>query len=167
MKGMTMNLALLNKRNPFTGDVARLRDEMDRTIDRLFNEPLKAMEPKLLRAEGWVPELDVSETDTDVTIRAEVPGVPAKDLEITLANGVLTVAGAKNELEEKKGENYYLCERRFGSFRRNIGLPESIDPEKITAESDNGLITIRIAKKPGAKPKVVEVKPVAKKVPVT
>jgi HSP20 family protein len=162
-----MDLTLLNRRNPFTGEVARLHDEMDRAIDRLFNEPMQPVDPKLLRPEVWVPDMDVSETDQEVLVKAEMPGIMPKDLEITLANGMLSISGNKQEEEEKKGENYYLCERRFGSFKRNIALPENIDADKITAESDNGVVMIRIAKKPGAKAKVVEVKQIGKKVPVT
>ena len=84
-----MSLTLWKKRGPvatlmpFNGDLARLRDEMDRTFDRLLNEPL--IEPKLLRSEGWVPALDVSETDKTVTITAEVPGIPSQDIEVVAA----------------------------------------------------------------------------------
>jgi HSP20 family protein len=172
-KGTTMNLSLWNKRPstslaPLNGDLARLRDEMDRTFDRFFTDPfaLGMIEPKALRAEGWLPAIDVSETDAEVTIRAEAPGIPAKDLDISVSGSTLTISGQKEESTEKKEENFYHCERRFGSFRRSIDLPETADADKVTAESDNGVVTIHIAKKPGAKPKQVEVKPAAKKVAV-
>ena len=168
-----MSLSLLKRRepvaiDPINGGLSRLRDEMDRTFERFFREPLGlgVIEPKLLRSQGWIPPLDVSETDTEVTIRAEVPGIAAKDLEITVSGSLLTIAGKKDETVEKQEENFYQCERRFGSFRRVIDLPETADAEKVTAESDNGVVTVRVAKKPGAKPKQVEVKPVGKKVPV-
>jgi HSP20 family protein len=173
MKGNAMNLSLWNKRPTASlfasnGEIARLREEMDRTIDRFFNEPfgLGVAEPKSLRSEGWAPAIDVSENDTEVTIRAEAPGIPAKDFDISVSGKTLTIAGQKDESSEKKEENFYHCERRFGSFRRSIELPDSVDADKVTAESDNGVVTIRVAKKPGAKAKQVEVKPVAKKVPV-
>jgi HSP20 family protein len=164
-----MSLLVPRKRRGLNGDIARLRDEMDRTFERFFNEPfgLLQVEPKSLREEGWLPPIDVSETDNEVTIRAETPGVPAKDLEITVTGTTLNISGQKEEHVEKKGENFYQCERRFGSFRRTVELPETIDPDKFTAEADNGVVTIRVAKKPGAKPKQIEVKPVAKKVPVS
>ncbi|MBS0196486.1 MAG: Hsp20/alpha crystallin family protein [Planctomycetes bacterium] len=148
------------------GGLATLRDEVERTFDRFFHEPLGFTEPKALRAEGWIPPLDVSETDSEVTIRAEVPGIAAKDLEITISGTTLSMAGRKDETVEKKEENFYQCERRFGSFRRVIELPETVDAEKVTAEADNGVVTVHVAKKPGAKPKQVEIKPASKKVAV-
>jgi HSP20 family protein len=166
-----MSLTLWKKREPSlsNGGLARLRDEMDRTFDRFFNEPwgLGLIEPKSLRAEGWFPPMDVSETDDEVTIRAETPGIAAKDLDISISGTMLTISGEKQEQEEKKDENYYQCECRYGSFRRMIDLPDTIDPDKVTADSDNGVVTIRVAKKPGAKTKKVEVKPTSKKVPVS
>lgn len=167
-----MNLTLWRKRDPVThlspinGGLARLRDEMDRTFERMLQEPLAMVEPKIMRTEGWIPPLDVAETETELTIRAEVPGIATKDLDISVSGGMLTIAGKKEEQDEKKGEDFYQCERRFGSFRRVIDLPETVDPDKITAESDNGVLTIRAAKKPGAKAKHVEVKAASKKVPV-
>jgi HSP20 family protein len=139
---------------------------MDRTFERFLNEPLGFIEPKALRTEGWFPALDVSETDTEVTVRAEVPGIAAKDLDISVTNHTLSICGKKEEQEEKKGEDFYHCERRFGSFRRVIDLPETVDADKVAAESDNGVVTIRVAKKPGPKPKQIEIKPAAKKVAV-
>jgi HSP20 family protein len=162
-----MNLTLWKRHDPFNGGLARLRDEMDRMFERFTAEPWGgATEPKLLRSEGWLPPLDVSETPEDVTIRAELPGIAAKDLDISVLGNTLSISGKKEEVQEKKEENFYQCERRFGSFRRAVELPDTVDPEKITAESDNGVVTIRIARKPGAKPKHVEVKPTGKKIPV-
>ena len=161
-----MNLSLWKRRSPINGDLARLRDEIDRTFERFFIEPWNLMEPKIARMEGWLPPVDVSETPGEVTIRAEVPGILAKDLDISVTGTTLTIAGQKEEQEEKKGEDYYLSERRFGSFRRVVELPESVDADKVTAESDNGVVTIRVAKKPGIKAKQVEVKPAGKKIAV-
>lgn len=159
-----MNLNLWKKRESTNG-LARLREEMDRTLDRFFTEPFGLIEPKALAAD-WVPAIDVSETDAELTVRAEVPGIAAKDLDISVSGSTLTIAGEKEESSEKCEKNVCHCERRFGSFRRAIDLPETLDADKISAESDNGVVTIHIPKKPGAKAKQVEVKPVAKKVPV-
>jgi len=163
-----MNLSLWKRRSPFNGDLARLREEMERSFERVFSEPLGLIEPKLLRAEGWFPPIDMSETDSDVMIRAEVPGIAAKDLDISVIGTTLSISGAKEEQKEQKGENFYQCERRFGSFRRAIELPETVDADKVTAECDNGVVTIHLAKKPGIKPRHVEIKPAAgRKVAVT
>lgn len=163
-----MNLIPWKKRDITSGDFIRLRDEMDRMFDRFLSEPFGAglIEPKALRTEGWLPPLDIVDAENEVTIRAEIPGIPVKDLDIAVSGTTLTLQGKKEEMQEKKGENFYRCERRFGSFRRDVELPETIDPDRITAESDNGIVTIHVAKKPGAKPRHVEVKPALKKVPV-
>jgi HSP20 family protein len=121
----------------------------------------------MFRSEGWLPPVDVSETDKEVTVRAEVPGIAAKDLDISISGTTLTISGQKEEQEEQKGEDYYQCERRFGSFRRVLDLPDTIDADRITAESDNGVVTIRVAKRPGVGKKKVEVKPSTKKVSVS
>jgi HSP20 family protein len=165
-----MNLSLSRKRKPLAahpanGELARLRDEMDRTFDRFFSEPFGLMggfEPKSLRFGAWIPALDVSETDAELTIRVELPGVAAKDLDISISGNTLNIAGEKDETTEKNEEDFYQCERRFGSFRRVIDLPESADANKVTADSENGVVTIHVAKKPSAKPKQVEVKPAGK-----
>ena len=117
-----MNLTLWKKRRSLIGNggMSQLRDEMDRTINRFFSDPWSGMgmiEPKSMRGE-WLPAIDVSETDNEVTVRAEVPGIPAKDLEISVSGTTLTISGQKEEKEEKKEENYYHCECRYGSFRR-------------------------------------------------
>lgn len=166
-------LTLWNRREPVTslapanGGLARWRDEMDRTFGRFFNEPWGLIEPKAFRAEAWFPPIDVSESDKEVIIRTETPGIAAKDLDISITGSTLTISGQKEDQQETKGEDFYQCERRFGSFRRVMDLPDTIDADKITAESDNGVVTIHVAKKPGVRPRKVEVKPNARKVPVT
>ena len=162
-----MNLTLWKKRDLGNGGLNRLRQEMDQMFDNFLIDPFTPIAPRLLREEGWLPPMDVSETDGEVTIRTEAPGIAARDLDISVTGDSLIIAGRKEEQQERKGEDYYQCERRFGSFRRVVELPETVDTDKITAESDNGVVTIRALKKPNAKPKQVEVKPVAKKVAVT
>lgn len=164
-----MNLTLWKRREPTNGGLARLRDEVDRTIDRFFSDPFGALDFRMLRSEGWLPPVDVSENDRHVTVRMEVPGISAKDLEISITGTTLTVAGRKEECTETKDEDYYQSERRFGAFRRSIDLPESVDPDRISAEADNGVVTLSIAKKPGARSRQVEIKPAAaaRRVPVT
>ncbi|CAG0984462.1 Spore protein SP21 [Phycisphaerales bacterium] len=159
-----MNLTLLRRRN--NGNLSRLRDEMDRMFDQFLVEPVGLLDPKVLRTEGWLPPIDISDTENEVVVRVEAPGIAVKDLEVLLTGTTLMIMGKKDELKEKQEENYYQCERRFGEFRRELELPEGIDPEKVAAEADNGVITIRVAKKPGAKPRHIEVKPVSKRIPV-
>jgi len=167
-----MSLSHFSKRpsiplSSFNRDLGRFREEMDRTFDRFFADTfaLGTVEPKALRSQGWHPAIDVSETDTEVTVRAEVPGIAAKDLDISVSGRILSIAGEKEEKSETREEGYCCCERRFGSFCRSVDLPDWVDADKINAESDNGVVTIHLPKKPGAKPKQIEVKTAAKKVP--
>lgn len=151
-----MNLALWKHRHPFNGEIARLRDEMDRTIDRLLGGSF--IEPKATRPDGWAPVVDVSETDSEVLIRAEVPGINPSDLDVSISGNTLSISGSKKEEAEKSGEDYYQCERRFGAFRRVVELPDTIDPEKVTADGDAGVVTVHVAKKVGVKPRHVPVR---------
>jgi HSP20 family protein len=134
------------------------RGELGRMIDRFFEEPW--MMPMRL-ATGPVmqlPPIDISETDTELIIRAEIPGIDAKDLEVNIAGNILTFSGEKEATVEQKDEDFYHCERRFGSFRRTVTLPNTVDPERVSAEYSQGVATIRIAKLKTARTRKVEVK---------
>ncbi|MDI9404178.1 MAG: Hsp20/alpha crystallin family protein [Limnohabitans sp.] len=166
-----MNLSLWN-RNPIVDEFARARDDMDRMLGRFVGGMPTTFGGNLgnfalgARLEGWVPPVDVGETDDEVTVRAEIPGIAPRDLEITVAGNILNIAGQKSEKEETEREDFYRCERRFGSFRRVIELPDSIDPDRVAADVDQGVVTIRIAKKPGERTRRVEIKPATRRVTV-
>lgn len=128
-----------------------LRSEMDRMFDR-FDHGFPRF-PNLLRPESGtviVPELDVRENTTSLTVEAELPGVAEKDVSVTLANGVLTIKGEKKQSKEEKTENYYVTERSYGAFERSLRLPDSIDETKIEAKFDKGVLKVTAAKKPEA-----------------
>ncbi|MEY3144185.1 MAG: hypothetical protein RLY21_2678 [Planctomycetota bacterium] len=164
-KDKHMNMSLF-RRTPVLDEIARARDEMNRMMGRYFNEAPSPLETIAPRLEGWIPPIDVSETDDEIFIRGELPGIATRDLEITITGNTLSISGKKEEKEETEQEDFHRCERRFGAFRRVIDLPESADTERIVADSDNGVITVRIAKKPGQRAKRIEVKPTARRVPV-
>jgi HSP20 family protein len=106
----------------------------------------------------WTPPVDVGENDQEVIVRAEVPGIGPEDIQITVSGGQLILAGEKKVSPEQGGKEFYQTESRYGTFRRAIPLPESIDPEGVEAEYQNGVLMIRIRKTSGAPPKRVEVK---------
>lgn len=160
-----MNLSIFS-RNPILDEVARTREEMDRVLGRFLGTAMTPIEGGTSRLEGWIPPVDISETDEELFIRTEVPGIATRDLEITITGTSLTIAGKKEEREETEQEDFYRCERRFGAFRRVVELPDSADSERISADSDNGVVTIRVAKKPGQRAKRVEVKPSSRRVPI-
>lgn len=137
--------------------LARMRTDLDRVFDRFIRDPFENGWPG--EREGWAPALDVKETDGEVVVKAEIPGVAPKDLHVALNGNLLTISGHKEECKEERGEGCCLMERSFGSFRRTIPMPDGIDAEKVSAEQDNGVLTIRVAKLKGAKPKQITVRP--------
>lgn len=157
-----MNLTLLKSR-PFrsaNGGVVRLRDEMDRTLGRFFGDPFGSMEVSRGWEENYFPQLDVTENDTEVVVRAELPGVALKDMNISISGKTLTIAGHKEEKEENKGKDFYQSECRYGSFCRVLELSDATDSEQVTAESENGVVTVHVPKKASARTKQIEVKPI-------
>ena len=96
---------------------------------------------------------DVSESDESVEITAELPGIDESDIDVTLADGVMTIKGEKKAESEKKKKDYYLSERHYGSFLRSFRLPDSVDPEKVKATFDKGVLAITLPKRAAAKQK--------------
>lgn len=109
-------------------------------------------------ASAFAPTFEVKETTDAFVLRADVPGVEEKDLDIAVHNGVLTVSGSRQAEERKDGESYAIYERQYGSFSRSFALPELADGEKIDAKLANGVLTLSIAKKERAKPRKIEIK---------
>lgn len=107
----------------------------------------------------WAPSVDIAERDDRFVIHADVPGVNAKDIEITMDNGVLTIRGERVFKDEEKDEGRYRrVERARGSFIRRFALPETADPDQISARSRDGVLEVEIMKGEKAKPRKIEVK---------
>lgn len=136
-------------------EVSRLRREMDRLWDDFFGPGRRALRP--LEAE-WAPAVDVSETADKVVVKAELPGIDAKDIDISLSGDILTIKGEKKSEREEKKENYHLVERSYGSFSRSLRLPAAVDADKIEAGYKQGVLTVTCPKKEEIKPKAIEVK---------
>ncbi len=131
-----------------------------RDIDRMFEEfgrswrlPTPADRGALLS-----PAINVSETDDAIEVSAELPGIDEKDVEVELADNVLTIKGEKKSETEEKKKNYHLIERSYGSFQRTVPLPYEVDPDKITAKFAKGVLSVTMPKPPQAKEKVKKVK---------
>ncbi len=144
----------LTKWEPFR-DVSRLRREMDRLWEDFFGPG-----PRLPRlwTEEWAPPVDVAEAPDKVTVKAEVPGLDPKEIDISLVGDVLTIKGEKKSEREEKKENYHLVERSYGSFSRSLRLPAAVDADKIEASYDKGVLTVTCPKKEPVKPKAITVK---------
>jgi HSP20 family protein len=131
--------------SPFRG-FYDMQGEMNRMFDEMFGG--------LARGGGrqrgelpsqWAPSLDVLQEDGDIVVRAELPGVRQEDVDVTFHNGVLTVSGERKAEEQKEGSGYYVRERRYGSFRRSMTLPQSTDESGISARFQDGVLEVRVA----------------------
>jgi HSP20 family protein len=146
-----------------------LRREVDRLFDNFgggfwpspFRRSAFDIEPFWRREAAWtaVPAVDIAESDQAYEITAELPGMDEKNIEVKLVNGTLTIKGKKQEEKEEKNKDYYLNERRFGSFERSFAVPESVDETKIEAAFKKGVLTVTL-------PKKVETQTPAKKIEV-
>ena len=146
-----------------------LRREVDRLFDDFtlnpFRLPLRRpafdLEP-FWQPDSWVamPAMDLVERHEAFEMTAELPGLDEKNIEVNVANGVLTVKGQKEEDKAEKKEDFHLRERRFGSFSRSVRVPDTVDADKIEASFKNGVLKVTLPKKPEAqKPvKKIEVK---------
>jgi HSP20 family protein len=142
------------------GEVAplnRLQSEMDRLFDTFFREPLSGVQWPWRERGTWMPTVDVSETENEVTVRAELPGIDPQDLDVSILGNQLMLSGEKKESTEQKQKGYYHSETRYGSFR-TIPLPQGVDTGEVEAKYENGVLTLSMKKLPEAVPKKIEVK---------
>lgn len=119
------------------------------TVNRFLSEPAAAR--------PWVPAVDVFETDNEVLLKADIPGVDMKDVDIRLENGTLTLRGQRRFEQDTKNGGYHRIERSYGAFVRYFTLPETVDAEKVRAEFKDGVLAITLPKKEVAKPKQIKV----------
>ncbi len=135
-------------------------EDMERRFDELFSRPfLPATWRRLpLEERGWAPAIEVFEKGDKFVIKAEVPGMKEEDVDVSVVGDTLTIRGEKKAESEVNEEDYYCCERSYGSFFRSISLPSTVDAKKIEASYDDGVLEVTL-------PKAAEVKP--KKVPVS
>ncbi len=124
------------------------RDEMNRLFDNFFKG--FDIEPFERKFAAFSPSVDISETEKEIVISAELPGMEDKDIDVSLSKDTLTIKGEKKEEKEEKAKSYYRMERSFGSFCRTIPLPAEIDSDKVEAEFKKGVLTIKLPKTPEA-----------------
>jgi HSP20 family protein len=139
---------------PFGRELGSLRREMDDLWNRFFGET-----PLARRfAEEWSPSADLSETKDSFIVKAELPGLEAKDVNVSISGDVLTIKGEKKREGEEKDEHHHYVERYYGSFQRSLQLPSSVKTDKIEAAFDKGVLKVTLPKTEDAKKKEIEVK---------
>jgi HSP20 family protein len=139
--------------------LSTLRNEMDRLFDSFVREPFGMMDwPAFMGGDKWWPAIDLSESDKEITVRAEIPGIDPKELDVTVTGDKLIISGEKKETCETKEKGFSHSEARYGSFRRVIPLPEGVDSEHVDAQYANGVLTLKLQKTPAAAAKKIEIK---------
>jgi HSP20 family protein len=128
-------------------------------MERLFGSwPAFPEKEESLLPTGWAPEVDITETEKEFLVKAELPEVKKEEVKVTVENGVLSITGERKLEKEEKGKKYHRIERAYGRFERSFTLPEGTEPKKVTSEFKEGVLTVHLPKNPEARPKAVEVK---------
>jgi HSP20 family protein len=125
---------------------------------RLFQDSInRLLSEDGIKARPWSPAVDIVETENELVLKADVPGVELKDVDVQLENGTLTVKGERKFENEEKGKGFHRMERSYGSFVRYFTVPDSVDAERVKADYQAGVLTITLPKKEVAKPKAIKV----------
>ncbi len=141
-------MATLVRWEPFR-ELASLQSEMSRYMNGLMEGTGRA-------TQSWVPPLDVWETDAEVVYAFDLPGIPEEQISIEVQDGTLTVSAERVKEEEEAGDRFYRFERRYGTFSRAVGLPQSVDESKIAASYANGVLEVRVPKPEEQKPRKIQ-----------
>lgn len=135
-------------------DLMASQKEFDRLFRDAFSPFFRESE---LSTRTWAPPVDIYEDENKLVLKADLPGVEPKDVEIKVENGVLYLNGERKFEKEVKEENYHRVERSYGAFSRSFSLPSSIDSEKVAAEYKDGQLILTMPKREEAKPKTIKI----------
>ena len=140
--------------NPFGGELNSFRGEMDKLWNRFYSErPVVGA-----FTEEWLPSVDISETEDKLLIKAELPGLEAEDVNVSISGDILTIKGEKKKEEEEKDEHHHYVERYSGSFQRVFQLPTAVKGDKVEATFEKGVLKVTLPKVEEAKKKEIEIK---------
>lgn len=137
--------------------IERLEREFGEMIERVFGEPFFGERGPVSETETFIPRVNVVESETAFEVTAELPGVKPEEVSVELRNGDLWISGEHKEEKEETEKTHHRIERRYGSFRRVLPLPPTVNPEGITAETHEGVLRVVIPKTEEAKPKRISV----------
>ena len=121
-------------------------ERMHEEMDRIFNEFMPSASEAGSFSAGTLASIDLSETDDALELKADLPGMEEKDLNVTLRNGAVTISGERKYESEETKKNFYRAERAYGSFSRSVPLPCEVDEERVEAHFKNGVLTVRLPK---------------------
>ncbi|HJR77215.1 MAG TPA: Hsp20/alpha crystallin family protein [Nitrospiraceae bacterium] len=141
-------------------DPFRELEEMSERLNRMFTRPAawQGHDREIMTVADWTPTVDISETEAEFLIKAELPDIKKDEVKVTVEDGVLTIQGERNREKEEKGKKYHRVERSYGRFIRSFTLPDSVDAAAVKAEYTEGVLNLHLPKSEQAKPKQIEVK---------
>ncbi len=142
--------------DPFR-ELNALQDRMTRLFQDSWGSLSTRAGEEGLATATFVPPVDIYEDEHSIVIKAEVPGIDPKDIDVRVENNTLTFRGERKLEHEEREENYHRVERRYGSFYRSFTLPNTVETENLTADYNNGVLEIRMPKRAEAKPKQIKV----------
>lgn len=133
--------------------------QLERRMGRIFNEPFPVFDWKVGEpaTAAWLPLVDIFEENDKIRLVVELPGVKPEEVKIAVEGNILTIQGTKEQVAEEKAEKIHRYERTYGAFERTFTLPGTVDPEKIKATYENGVLTLTLPKVEGAKPHLIKV----------
>jgi HSP20 family protein len=134
-------------------DLASLREEINRVFDRVFKERPE----EFFRGGAVNPPIDLSETPDSIIVRAEIPGIDANDVSVSITGDTLTIKGEKKQEKEDPNENYHQVERTYGPFSRSVRIPVQVQTDKVTASYKKGILHITLPKVPEAKSQTIKI----------
>src|SRR3984957_3824944 len=132
---------------------ATLQDQ----INRLFNDAFERTSNQESNLPTWAPAVDIHENEQELIVKADLPGVEAKDLDIRVENNILSIRGERKFEKQVNEDNYLRVERAYGSFSRSFSLANTVNPDGIKANYQNGVLTLVVPKREEAKPKQIKV----------
>src|ERR1700739_61383 len=149
-------MTLLTRWEPLR-EFSTMQDRMN-LMNRLVRESYSPEGPEeALTTTSFAPPVDIYEDEHNITLKIEVPGIDEKDIDVRIESNTLTVHGERKIEKEEKEENFRRVERQYGGFTRSFTLPSSVDPGRVSARCDKGMLKINLAKKAEAKPKQIKV----------
>lgn len=146
----------LIRRGPFF-ELTSLQDRMNQLLTRAFSGLEDFGPEQSLTSANFLPPVDIFEDEHKITLQAEIPGINEKDLSVTLENNVLTITGERKFKDEENKDNFHRIERQYGKFARSFTLPAGVDPQKVNASFEDGLLNITLAKREEFKPKQITI----------
>ena len=138
-------------------ELEQMADRLNRVMSRPEGGSLSGNGQEAMTVADWVPTVDISETEGEYAILAELPGVKKDAVKVTVENGILTIQGERRQEHTEQGRRHHRIERAYGRFARSFTLPDTVDAGKVRAEYADGMLHLHLPKSEKAKPKQIEV----------